>query len=71
MRFCHTEKLLPFKNSEKAETVGVHQQEYDSSLKNGLPPNFNNSFHLQKKNRSKTIDKTDKNLVSTFLISSS
>ena len=38
------------KNLWKIEKIGVHWQEYGSSLKNWLPPNFNNSFHLQKKN---------------------
>ena len=35
-------------------------------FKNGLPPNFNNSFHFQKKTRNKTIDKTDKNVSNMF-----
>ena len=45
--------LIP-KNSKK---IGVHQQEYGSSLKNCLPPNFHNSFHLQNKPRNKTDKK--------------
>ena len=47
------------KNLWKIEKNGVHWQEYGSSLKNWLLPNFNNSFHLQKKTRNKTIDKKE------------
>ena len=47
----------PLKNLWKIEKIGVHWQEFGSSLKNWLLPNFNNSFHLQKKTRNKTIDK--------------
>ena len=47
-----------FKKSLKIlKKIGVHQQEYDSFLKNGLLPNLNNSFHLQKKTRNKKIDR--------------
>ena len=35
-------------------------------FKNGLPPDFNNSFHLQQKTRNKTTDKTDKNVSNMF-----
>ena len=31
------------------------------AFQNGLPPNSNNGFHLQKITRNKIIDKTDKN----------
>ena len=52
------EKLVPlWKISKKLKKIGAHWQEYGSSLKNSLPPNFNNSFHLQKKIRNKTIVK--------------
>ena len=47
--------------------IGVHWQEYGSSLKNWIPPNFNNSFRLQKETRNKTIDK--KQIKSRFHVS--
>ena len=60
------------KNLWKVEKIGVRWQGYGSSLNNWLSPNFNNSFHLQKKTQSKTIYKKQvKNLVSTFPIFSS
>ena len=54
------------KNLWKIEQVGVPWQEYGSSLKNWLSPNFNNSFHLQIKTRNKTIDKKIKTAFPPF-----
>ena len=69
--FCLVKAASTLKNLWKSGKNWCPLEQIWFVCKNGLPPNFNNSFHLQKKTRNKTIDKSDKNLVSRFPVFSS